>query len=167
MTNVRWSPGVASPPNGQTYVLDISTGSGSTQMFFSISWPSWNAPGLTQGNADDAIAAVQTAVSGISGVTSVDVNPLNLLGTAPVLVGSLGSLTVDGTWRPYVIALTMSIYGTVGTLSASLVAASPGDGILTSADVDSVVAAAQTVIAAYTPVTECDVYVNAVSPSTV
>jgi hypothetical protein len=168
MTNAVYGVGQYFSGQGQTWVLDITTASATAQMFLNIGWPSWNLPDLTQAQANATSSAMQTTVNGLTGVTSTSLNVLNTNGNAPGDMAPAEGVQLSAAdWRGYQIEFTMTVYGSPSVNGAWLYTSSPADGVLTSADVDSVAAAIEAVIAAYSGVSNTGTYTLGVFPSTV
>lgn len=162
MSNVKWTPyqfGWAS------YVLDITTGSGNTQMFLGLSYGAIDpaGTGLTQADADGTAAAMQSAVNGLSEVTGSTLTPFSGSSGAPssVLFDSAAYASFQ-----FSITIPSTSFGDYA-FSSYLVTASPVDSILSSGDLSTVTAAITTYMEAMPNVISCTTMQQSITPSTI
>ncbi len=156
MSNVKWSPNLGNA----SYVLDITTGSGSTQMFLGLSYGSTDSlgTGLTQTDANNTAAALRTAVNGLTGVT----------GSTLTAVSAPDSYTLFDSAAYANFQLDLEIpdsFANPDHVINYLVTASPADGILSSGDLSTVTAAVRTQMLGMSNVVGCTVTQLAVTPS--
>lgn len=158
MTNFKWSPYFGS---GGDYVLDIVTGTGSTQMFLGLPYGTIDSygSGLTQADADGTASALQSAVNALTGVTSsvktAVVNPGGyiLFDSAAYASYQFNIAVPDGFANP-------------DHIFATLVCASPHDGIIASGDLTTVTTAVKTYMQTLAHVVSVTVALQSVVPAT-
>lgn len=177
MSNVKWNQGFGNnlPGEGQlgsSYVLDIVTDAGDTQMNLYTFYPDTGFDALTAASADDTAAALQSAVNALSAVTSSVLTPLSVQGP-PGTVNTSAPITVlydAAAYACWLFAVTLPTeYSEYGDSSdgASLITASPADGALSAADLATVTAALVTFMESLPTVTACTVTQQSVVPGTV
>jgi len=184
MSSVKWTQtagrssaevnGVSYPVGG-AWVLDIITGTGNTQMFFSTAYPSpgymqYNDPpiysfdALTEADSDGTAAALKTAVDALSGVVG------STLTAFSVTQGVGVHLLFDANWSNFLFNITLptEISGQEnGSDSAQLTTASPADGKLSQADIDTITASLVAHIKTLNTVADCSVVQSVVTPATI
>ena len=166
MSNIRWTP-VFNTQLQSTYVLDIVTGSGDTQMVLTVAWPGWDGSALTQADADAVAAALRSAVDALSDVTSSVLTTVSITGN--LYLNPFAVLSFDsGDYAAFQFQLSLPTGWGDGNFSlAMLVAASPADEKLTAADLATVTAALVTFFESLHTVTACTVTQLAATPDTV
>jgi hypothetical protein len=159
-------------PVGGGWVLDITTSSGSTQMWFYTAYPSpgaeqyadppqYSYDALTETDSDNTADELQTAVNGLSGVTDSTLTALGITG-----VQGATFLFPQDDWQSYTFAITLPAQDGQTSDSAQLLTRSPADGMLSQGDIDTVTAALQTYIGGLDTVTDVDIVQQAVTPAT-
>jgi hypothetical protein len=150
-------------PEQNIYVLDITTGSGTSQMYLISFSPDDGR--LTQGQVDDVADALQTAIEAVSGVTACDLNPMSTTMASAPFTGAV-DVKFDATWTLYGYSTTVT--GHPGHGQMYLASLAPGDGMLASGDVAGVAAAVQTAIEGLSGVTACSLAsAPTVTPATI
>lgn len=157
MSNFKWSP----DQGNASYVLDVTTGSGNTQMFLGLQYgpqdPS--GTGLTQTDADGTASALKTAVDGLSSVTS---------SAKTTYSATDGYLLFDSAAyanHQFDIAIPDN-FSNPDHVFGFLVSASPADGILSSGDLSTVTSAVRSYMLGMTNVVSCTVTQLSVTPAT-
>lgn len=157
MSNFKWSPYLGSA----SYVLDIVTGSGNTQMYLGLAYGSVDSlgTGLTQTDADNTAAAMRTAVNGLTGVTGSTLTAFSNPG---------GYLLFDSAaYANFQLDLEIpDSFASPDHVLNYLVTASPADGILSSGDLSTVTAAVRTYMLGMSNVVSCTVTQLTVTPAT-
>lgn len=159
-------------PAGGAWVLDITTESGSTQMFFYTAYPSVGAmwedeppifgyDALTLTDSDNTAATLQSAVNDLEVVTD---STLTAFGISTN--GGFSLLFGSEEWANYSFSISLPTQDDTNTDSAQLTTRSPADGILSSEDIGTVTAAIVTFIEGLDTVTACTVTQQTVTPST-
>jgi hypothetical protein len=167
MSNVKWTSQFGSGGFSASYVLDVATGSGSTQVYLMTNWPGDGSP-LTQADADATAAAVQSAVDGLADVTSSVLTGLSVQGPpGTVTAGPPVVLLLDSAdYALWLLGVTLPTeWGT--STQAQLLSASPADGQLSDADLATVTAALVTFLESLDTVTACTAVQQSVVPGTV
>lgn len=157
MGTLNWALGF-----GATWIIDITTGSGSARAYFQTAFPADQAslsepsPVLTSDLAAAMATALQSAVEALGGVTAAAVTAMTFSDSFP------GQFHFPaGTWAFYATTLaqvdddgdTLLIDGWYSASQAWLVLSSPADGILTQDQADSLAASLTTAFNATAGVT--------------
>lgn len=165
--------GETSYPNGGSWVLDITTESGSTQMFLYTNYPS---PGvlieddppiigydaLSEADAEGTAAALQTAVNGLASVTDSTLTKLAVTGQG------VSILFAAEEWANYQFNITLPTeFEGTNFDYAQLLTRSPADSVLAQGDIDTVNAAVNSYISGLDTVTDVDTVLSFVTPGTI
>ncbi len=157
MSHVNWSPWLGN----SSYVLDVTTGTGSTQMFLGLGYGAVDPAdiGLVPADADGTAAALQTAVNELSGVTDSTLTQFQASASYVLFDAS------DYANFHFTMSATSEAFGTF-SVDSFLVTASPADGVLASGDLDTVTAAIVTYMGGLSGVSDPAVTQETVVPET-
>jgi hypothetical protein len=162
MSSVKWQMGTGLV----MYVLDITAGGGAAQMFLGTEWPQDDDSSLTAADTATLASGVATAVSAVSGVTGCTSTVLAVNEPASGVLAPRWGLEFDSAiWTSWTLGLTIRD-GYAGFTNAYLYATSPVDGLISHADMDSVISGLVTACEAFRDVTACTAVQNIVTPST-
>lgn len=162
MSNLSWTLPVL---GGSSYAVDIvPAGGGAAQVFLNTSWPQ-DGSGLAQSDADNAAAALETAVAALSSVTSATLTTVAPSSPAPIFAApALFFNSAQYAAWIYQVSLPGAFYG--GISQAYMISSSPADGKLSGTDLASVTAAVVTFCLTMATVTACTVTQQSVTPAT-
>lgn len=148
------------------YVFDITTGTGSSQMFLLVSPPGDGV--LGEADADTLLAAMQSAIEELDGVTACEQNLVTLSASDPWTQAGAPGIAFDESWPMF--GYTMTHPGTLFTQFAQawFASAAPADGNWDEATVEAVATAVQTAAEGLVGFTGCTKAPRpTVSPATV
>ena len=161
MSSLKWQMGAGLV----MYVFDVTTATGTAQMYLGTEWPEDDASSLTATDTAMLAAALTTAISALSGVTGCTQTELAVTGPSQVILPRWVLEFDSASWASWTLGLT--ILDGYGFTNAYLYSTSPADGQLTQTQMDSLAAVLVTSCSALSDVTSCVSVQDAVTPVTV